>query len=56
MIVTMENKETSKDSDKNTQNKEANKLNQKEPEYGGQEGLDPTRYGDWEKGGRCTDF
>ena len=27
------------------------------PEVGGRrEGLDPTRYGDWEKGGRCIDF
>lgn len=26
------------------------------PEYGGREGLDPTRYGDWEKNGRCIDF
>ena len=26
------------------------------PEHGGQAGLDPTRYGDWEKKGRCTDF
>ena len=26
-------------------------------EYGGrQDGLDPTRYGDWEKNGRCIDF
>jgi len=25
-------------------------------EIGGQKGPDPTRYGDWEKGGRCTDF
>lgn len=25
-------------------------------EIGGQQGPDPTRYGDWEKGGRCTDF
>lgn len=23
---------------------------------GGQEPLDPTRYGDWEKNGRCIDF
>jgi hypothetical protein len=35
---------------------EANKLNQDNKEHGGQEGPDPTRYGDWEKGGRCTDF
>lgn len=25
-------------------------------EIGGREGPDPTRYGDWEKGGRCIDF
>jgi len=31
----------------------------KEPqpvEIGGQKGPEPTRYGDWEKNGRCTDF
>ncbi len=26
------------------------------PEFGGREGLNPTRYGDWEKNGRCIDF
>lgn len=25
-------------------------------EVGGRKGLDPVRYGDWEKGGRCIDF
>jgi hypothetical protein len=25
-------------------------------EVGGRGGLDPTRYGDWEKSGRCVDF
>jgi len=25
-------------------------------EIGGRKGLDPTRYGDWEKAGRCIDF
>ncbi len=25
-------------------------------EIGGQSGPEPTRYGDWEKNGRCTDF
>lgn len=25
-------------------------------EVGGRDGPDPTRYGDWEKGGRCIDF
>ena len=28
----------------------------KPKEYGGPEGPEPTRYGDWEKGGRCSDF
>jgi hypothetical protein len=25
-------------------------------EYGGRKGKEPTRYGDWEKNGRCIDF
>lgn len=25
-------------------------------EVGGRNGLEPTRYGDWEKNGRCIDF
>lgn len=25
-------------------------------EVGGRDGPDPTRYGDWEKAGRCIDF
>ncbi len=27
-----------------------------EEEFGGQKGPEPTRFGDWEKSGRCTDF
>ena len=38
----------------------ANQNTTKEPrrpaEHGGPTGLEPTRYGDWEKNGRCTDF
>jgi hypothetical protein len=26
------------------------------PEIGGPSGPEPTRYGDWEKNGRCIDF
>ncbi len=26
------------------------------PEVGGPKGPEPTRYGDWEQKGRCTDF
>jgi len=29
---------------------------EKPKEIGGREGPDPTRYGDWEKAGRCIDF
>jgi hypothetical protein len=29
---------------------------QKTGEVGGQKGPEPTRFGDWEKDGRCTDF
>ena len=28
----------------------------KPKEIGGPKGPEPTRYGDWEKGGRCIDF
>lgn len=28
----------------------------KPEETGGPKGLEPTRYGDWEKNGRCIDF
>ena len=29
---------------------------QQAAEYGGPKGKEPTRYGDWEKNGRCIDF
>jgi hypothetical protein len=29
---------------------------QRKREIGGRDGLDPTRYGDWEYKGRCIDF
>jgi len=29
---------------------------EKSPEVGGQDGPEPTRYGDWEKGGIISDF
>ena len=28
----------------------------KKKEIGGPKGPEPTRYGDWERNGRCTDF
>jgi len=48
---------------KNKPKSEESKANDNPPaddkgpkEIGGRGGLDPTRYGDWEKSGRCIDF
>ena len=39
------------------EDKENNNATERRPkEIGGRKGPDPTRYGDWEKGGRCIDF
>ncbi|MGI9506159.1 MAG: DUF1674 domain-containing protein [Geminicoccaceae bacterium] len=36
--------------------KKADATPERVKEVGGPEGPEPTRYGDWEKGGRCSDF
>jgi len=36
--------------------REAESRGEKPKETGGPQGLEPTRYGDWEKAGRCYDF
>ena len=43
---------------KNTEKKIKNKKNVKktQKEIGGQKGPEPSRYGDWEKNGRVTEF
>ncbi len=35
---------------------EAGREGEQEKEIGGPKGPEPTRYGDWEQKGRCTDF
>jgi len=45
-------KEKIKNSSKNNKNKNKNL----KKEIGGQKGPEPTRYGDWEKNGRVSDF
>ncbi len=40
------------DADESKERREA----EKPKEIGGRKGPDPTRYGDWEKAGRCIDF
>ncbi|XP_050221760.1 uncharacterized protein LOC126671956 [Mercurialis annua] len=38
-------------------NEPKNKQNPKDTEeFGGPKGPEPTRYGDWERNGRCSDF
>ncbi len=50
----MENKKTNK---KNTKDENIQKHSEIIPkEIGGPKGPEPTRYGDWEKKGRCIDF
>ena len=50
------------DDNKKLQNKKSRDSNTKEQpeikpkEIGGPKGPEPTRYGDWEKKGRCIDF
>ncbi len=39
-----------------TWRKKAQAAGEIEIETGGPKGLEPTRYGDWEKAGRCSDF
>lgn len=39
-----------------TPNEQASTANAPVKEIGGPNGLEPTRYGDWEKKGRCIDF
>ena len=50
---------TTKLSEQNEQNDTKDKLKENviiPKEQGGPKGLEPTRYGDWEKAGRCSDF
>ncbi len=35
---------------------QSSEVDQPQREYGGPKGKEPTRYGDWEKKGRCIDF
>ena len=43
-------------SDADTEKSDTTKPSSKTTEIGGRKGLEPTRYGDWEKNGRCIDF
>ena len=65
MILTMKAEETHSSRDEVLEKPSTSSGSHKKPrkapkkhqiEVGGRDGLDPTRYGDWEKNGRCIDF
>lgn len=49
-------KQNVKTTDKIAELTETNKVQDKVVEIGGPNGPEPTRFGDWEKKGRCIDF
>jgi hypothetical protein len=52
-------KKTTKLKEEKEQNNTKDRLNENvniPKEQGGPKGPEPTRYGDWEKAGRCSDF
>jgi hypothetical protein len=52
---TSEDKASKYNIDKDNEISQTSSENQAK-EIGGPKGLEPTRYGDWEKRGRCIDF
>tara|TARA_B100001250_G_C19453776_1_gene637161 strand:+ start:351 stop:506 length:156 start_codon:yes stop_codon:yes gene_type:complete len=51
MIANLNKKNKKKNNDSSQ-----NESKKKRKEFGGPQGPEPTRYGDWEKKGRCIDF
>lgn len=49
-------KDSSKHPDPDLSVPESVKIPKEVEEIGGRKGPEPTRYGDWEKNGRCVDF
>lgn len=53
----MSKKESTDEVVKSDKDRAAADTSEQQPEeYGGPKGKEPTRYGDWEKKGRCIDF
>ena len=57
-VILMDSKITklSKQKEENDANENVSEDKTAPKETGGPKGLEPTRYGDWEKAGRCSDF
>ena len=58
MTRDQDQKDNSVEMENNTQQQEVDSDNtsRSSKETGGPKGLEPTRYGDWERKGRCIDF
>jgi len=55
--MAIKNSSSSKEKKSKKNNKKNKQINPKKiKEVGEGDGPEPTRYGDWEKNGRCTDF
>jgi len=55
--ISMDGKQKNKTIEHNGQQlQKQEKVIEHPKEIGGPKGLEPTRYGDWEKSGRCIDF
>ena len=55
--ITMDNKQEKPDRKQDLQNsREEKNGTESSKEIGGPKGPEPTRYGDWERRGRCIDF
>jgi hypothetical protein len=54
--IVQESKDSTAESDDNNDVGQVSAEIAREKEVGGRDGPDPTRYGDWEKNGRCIDF
>ena len=50
------NKQKQAENDRGNQGMTADDITQDPVEKGGPKGPEPTRFGDWESNGRCTDF
>ena len=55
-LSTTQNSESGDISEAETTPEIEHKGDKKKKEIGGRDGPDPTRFGDWEKDGRCIDF
>ena len=56
MAANEKNTETSSQPDGKERREDGRGGSAENGEIGGPKGPEPTRYGDWEVGGRCTDF